>query len=286
MRSTDFSPAVNGFFRRPAAFAEGGSVSARPLLAEAINPRLALARRLAAEGQAEPPLADLVPSAPRFSRQYTPEERALQRLKLQQALKARGYAEGGTVDAEDAAIREAFARRLSRTGRSAAVHDPADRTNVPRGLLDGAAGALRGAVGATLGTPGDLESLARGVRGGFQGEEGFLPGMVAGFAEPTRLYTTEEVLRRLPEAGNLSRAAMYGEELGQFIPIAGLAPLKAAIRAAKLRRAKAAQAAAVSAGLAAEAGAKKVGYAEGGSVDNDDLETALDNAYMNIKFGD
>lgn len=64
---------------------------AEPLLAEALNPRLALQRRMQAEGQVPPIIPDVRPSPPpiRMGRPFTPEERAKQQALLIQLLKAR-----------------------------------------------------------------------------------------------------------------------------------------------------------------------------------------------------
>ena len=61
-----------------------------PMLAEAVNPRLALQRRMAAEGQAQPGLPDAMPQGQRFGKQWTPEEIARQRAALQMLLQQRG----------------------------------------------------------------------------------------------------------------------------------------------------------------------------------------------------
>jgi hypothetical protein len=59
-----------------------------PKLAEALNPRLALNKRMAAEGQALPALPDKLPSAsdPKFGKQWSPEERARQNAALAKLL--------------------------------------------------------------------------------------------------------------------------------------------------------------------------------------------------------
>lgn len=63
-----------------------------PMLADVLNPALPVHRRMAAEGQAAPALPDsalsAVPAAgaPRFQRQYTPEERAMQQKRLAEIL--------------------------------------------------------------------------------------------------------------------------------------------------------------------------------------------------------
>ena len=62
-----------------------------PKLAEVLNPRLAVNRRMAAEGQAVPALPDQRASAPagRFGKKWTPEERAKQNAELARILMER-----------------------------------------------------------------------------------------------------------------------------------------------------------------------------------------------------
>lgn len=62
-----------------------------PKLAEALNPRLAINRRMAAEGQAIPAMPDRAASAPagRFGKKWTPEERAKQNAELARILMER-----------------------------------------------------------------------------------------------------------------------------------------------------------------------------------------------------
>lgn len=62
-----------------------------PKLAEALNPRLAANRRMAAEGQAAPAMPDRMASAPagRFGKKWTPEERAKQNADLARILMER-----------------------------------------------------------------------------------------------------------------------------------------------------------------------------------------------------
>lgn len=62
-----------------------------PKLAEALNPRLALNKRMAAEGQAQPALPDKLPSAEeaKFGKKWTPEERAKQNAALAKLLSSR-----------------------------------------------------------------------------------------------------------------------------------------------------------------------------------------------------
>lgn len=58
-----------------------------PMLAEALNPRLALARRMAEAGQDAPGMPDQ--AMPRYGRQWTPEEIARQRAALALILQQR-----------------------------------------------------------------------------------------------------------------------------------------------------------------------------------------------------
>lgn len=62
-----------------------------PKLAEALNPRLAANRRMAAEGQAVSAMPDRAASAPagRFGKKWTPEERAKQNADLARILMER-----------------------------------------------------------------------------------------------------------------------------------------------------------------------------------------------------
>lgn len=63
-----------------------------PKLAEVINPRLALQKRMEAEKQMAPILPDQKPqpaSTPRFGKQWTPEERAQQNAALAKLLSSR-----------------------------------------------------------------------------------------------------------------------------------------------------------------------------------------------------
>lgn len=62
-----------------------------PKLAEALNPRLAANRRMAAEGQAAPAMPDRMAPAPagRFGKKWTPEERAKQNADLARILMER-----------------------------------------------------------------------------------------------------------------------------------------------------------------------------------------------------
>lgn len=63
-----------------------------PKLAEALNPRLAAQRRMAAAGQAAPAMPDTTPpaaSGPSFGKKWTPEERAKQNAALAKLLSER-----------------------------------------------------------------------------------------------------------------------------------------------------------------------------------------------------
>jgi len=62
-----------------------------PKLAEALNPRLALAKRMAAEGQQPPALPDtrIPASGLTFTKKWTPEERARQNAQLAKLLSSR-----------------------------------------------------------------------------------------------------------------------------------------------------------------------------------------------------
>ena len=60
-----------------------------PKLAEALNPRLALNRRMAAEGQAQPAMPDQKASGVSFGKKWTPEEKAKQNAALAKILSER-----------------------------------------------------------------------------------------------------------------------------------------------------------------------------------------------------
>lgn len=59
---------------------------ADPKLAEVINPRLALNKRMAKEGQAVPAMPDSPASGPKFGKKWSPEERAKQNAALAKLL--------------------------------------------------------------------------------------------------------------------------------------------------------------------------------------------------------
>lgn len=61
-----------------------------PKLAEALNPRLALNKRMTAEGQAEAAMPDKTPaSGTKFGKQWSPEERKKQNEALAKLLSTR-----------------------------------------------------------------------------------------------------------------------------------------------------------------------------------------------------
>ncbi|MFO0270403.1 MAG: hypothetical protein ACK52I_17020 [Pseudomonadota bacterium] len=88
-------------------------------------------------------------------------------------------------------------------------------------LLDTMAGLLKGSVAATLGLPGDVESLIRLLSGGEQ-----------------RLPTTEDVQKMLPPVvpagagGGREHTAKVSETLGEFLPVAPVAAAAKAVKAA------------------------------------------------------
>ena len=78
---------------------------------------------------------------------------------------------------------------------------------------------MRGALAGTLGAGGDIESIFYGIKNIIDKEagEGAADAFLAGMAEPTKLYTTEEVSEAMPQIpGNEDQeaAAAIGEMLG------------------------------------------------------------------------
>lgn len=68
-----------------------------PMLAEALNPRLAAQRRMETEGQATPVLRDPRAQPPsRFGKRFTPEQRLLQQMMLSKFLRERAAASAPT----------------------------------------------------------------------------------------------------------------------------------------------------------------------------------------------
>lgn len=160
-------------------------------------------------------------------------------------------------------------------------------SDIPRDALNFLRGGARGALAAAAGMPGDLEGLGRGVYRGFAGPNDFLTDALSGLEEKTMLYNTDDMLKRLPDDPEGDVVRRMGSNVGEFSPLATFGPLRAAIKLAKLKRAKLATSGAIGTTLAAEAAAKGAGYAEGGPVrHDDDLEDLLDTAFMNAKFGD
>jgi hypothetical protein len=95
-------------------------------------------------------------------------------------------------------------------------------------MLDMLAGAAKGSVSATVGLPGDIESLGRGIASAFRAPSGQrLDAFATGMEQPTVLPTTEKVSAKLPAVvpttAPLSRqhSAGYGQTMGEFIPTPG-----------------------------------------------------------------
>lgn len=95
-------------------------------------------------------------------------------------------------------------------------------------MLDMLAGAAKGSVSATVGIPGDIESLGRGIASAFRAPSGQrLDAFATGMEQPTVLPTTENVSAKLPAVvpttAPLSRqhSAEYGQTAGEFIPTPG-----------------------------------------------------------------
>ena len=95
-------------------------------------------------------------------------------------------------------------------------------------MLDMLAGAAKGSVSATVGIPGDIESLGRGIASAFRAPSGQrLDAFATGMEQPTVLPTTENVSAKLPAVvpttAPLSRqhSAGYGQTMGEFIPTPG-----------------------------------------------------------------
>lgn len=110
------------------------------------------------------------------------------------------------------------------------VEPPPSYSDIPKAMLDMYAAALRGGTRATLGLPGDLESLGR------MGINKLSPGAVG---EETALPTTEDWDKKLPPLDPLlpmpgGKMHPY-DKVGEFAPFPG-AP-EAAIKAASMARA-------------------------------------------------
>lgn len=123
-------------------------------------------------------------------------------------------------------------------------------------MMDTLAGLLKGSVAATLGLPGDIESLVRLLTGGEQ-----------------RLPTTEDMQRRLPPVvpdGDASRqqTAKVSETLGEFVPVAPVAAAAKAVKAVGRRNAAKAAAGTAAAGASDPAGDRVIRYdAQGNRVE-------------------
>lgn len=98
-------------------------------------------------------------------------------------------------------------------------------------LFDMGAGTLRGAVAQTLGLPGDIEMLGRGLRAVFNRPEdqSRLDAFLAGLEEKTRLPTTERMGEILPpvvppgapNAQMRQHSAKTAQAFGELAPLPG-----------------------------------------------------------------
>lgn len=181
--------------------------------------------------------------------------------------------------ASDAEMRQAFDRRRANMGRSSTDPNSTFGTDFVHGMG-------RGAVAATLGLPGDVERL---VRGGV-GLAGGLEGAIQGLSADTALYNTDDILKKLYDVQR-TPGMEGGELVGQLfnMPLSSLVGLKYLRALLKSRAAKAAATAGTMGAVGvASAGAKALGYAEGGAVqaehNSDDLDDLLDAAYMNVQL--
>lgn len=172
------------------------------------------------------------------------------------------------------ALRQGMARRRMHSARRAPENNLPDTGN---NMMSGLA---KGAVTTAGGFGGDIEGLLRGV-GGLA--TGGLQGAIDGLEADTLLPNSESVRARLERMGwKPGQGGKLGEAVGElaFDPtwlLAGAKPLKAALRARLAKRAKAAPVELSPQELAP-------GFFEGGRVP--ELEDMLDDAYMNMKFGD
>jgi len=96
-------------------------------------------------------------------------------------------------------------------------------SDVPKGLADMFAAALRGGTKATLGLPGDLEGLGRLGINWMHGSEAVKP--------ESALWNTEDMDRMLPPMTPLTGGSGRGKEqhpyesVGQFLPINAVGPV-------------------------------------------------------------
>lgn len=205
----------------------------------------------------------------------------------------RGYSDGGFIEDTDASreaeeIRRARRAREHSYGRSRRMPE-GQQTFLPevvgRGALSMLSGAAKGAASASLGAPGDVESMIRGAYGAAAAPSGErLRGAIEGLGSDTILPSSESVAKRLTSMGweTNKGAGEFGEAVGGFLPVVGpVGALKAVLRmrrAAKLRRAgKQAQEAVESAEEIAP------GFFKGGKVpDWDPMEEELDKIYINM----
>jgi hypothetical protein len=157
----------------------------------------------------------------------------------------------------------------------------APENNLPDTGNNMMSGLAKGAVTTTGGFLGDMEGLGRGARGLVTGG---LDGLIEGLEEETWMPNSESVRTRLESMGwKPGQGGKLGEAVGElaFDPLWAtgrvVGPLRAALRARLAKRAKAAPVELTPQELAP-------GFFEGGRVP--ELEDMLDDAYMNMKFGD
>jgi hypothetical protein len=110
--------------------------------------------------------------------------------------------------------------RFGRAGVTKAQSDAAGGLEVPaKAMLDMGAATVKGATQGFLGLPGDLESLAYGVKEIFKrgGNEGMLDAFLRGMNEKTIMPNTEEVKAWLDKnAGMVNEGKNPYESIGEF----------------------------------------------------------------------
>jgi hypothetical protein len=110
--------------------------------------------------------------------------------------------------------------KFGRAGVTKAQSDAAGGLEVPaKAMLDMSAATVKGATQGFLGLPGDLESLAYGVKEIFKrgGNEGMLDAFLRGMNEKTIMPNTEEVKAWLDKnAGMVNEGKNPYESIGEF----------------------------------------------------------------------
>lgn len=104
-------------------------------------------------------------------------------------------------------------------------------TDAGMAMLDTGAGVVRGAVAQTLGLPGDIEMIGRGLRSVFNRPEdqSRIDAFLAGMKEKTALPTTDRVSEMLPpvvppgapDAKMRQHNAKIGQAFGEIAPLPG-----------------------------------------------------------------